>query len=308
MKVHFWGVRGSYPMPGPSTIRYGGNTSCVGVEVSPDGPYIILDAGTGMRSLGQELMNGVFGQGRGHAHLLISHTHWDHIQGLPFFSPLYHAGNRLIIHALRRDDSHLQSILAAQTDASYFPLPTDAIAAQLEFRELLEDSQFEIGPVKVSCTRLNHPWIAIAYRLRYGDIRLAYVTDTAPFRDVLIEQEFIAKPPQIGDPLLPSVARRLAAMRDGVVRLCESADLVIYDTQFTQEEYRQRLHWGHSCPEDALEIAHAAGAKAVALFHHSPDRSDADIDAIVRHLRPRAGALELFAASEGLTISLGSRR
>ena len=307
MKVNFWGVRGSYPVPGPDTNRYGGNTSCVEVRIDDDpaAPRIIIDAGTGLRKLGKEMMLGEAGEGKGAAHLLVSHTHWDHIQGLPFFAPLYQKGNQLFVYARQRDDRHLQSVFASQTDSHYFPVPFDEAQADVHFRELMEGVHFEIGPVKVACTRLNHPWIAMAYRLEYAGKIVTYVTDTAPFRDILIEQEFIRQPPRPGDPLTQEDAEKLATMRDGVVRLCDGADLVIYDTQFTPEEYAQKPHWGHSCPEDAIEIARAAGAKNVVLFHHSPERTDDQIDALLEYQRSITKDIGLVAAAEGMTLTAG---
>ena len=306
MKVRFWGVRGSFPVPGADTNRYGGNTSCVEVRVD-GGPLIVIDAGTGIRKLGKELMQGEFGEGKGTAHLLVSHTHWDHIQGLPFFAPIYQRGNRLHVYARQRD-THLRMVFASQTDAPYFPVPFDAAQADISYRELIEGARFEIGPVRVSCTRLNHPWIAMAYRLDYDGASVAYVTDTAPFRDILIEQEFIRTPPRPGDPLKPDDAAKLAAMRDGVVKLCEGADLVIYDTQFTPEEYAQRTHWGHSTADDAIEIALSAGAKKLALFHYDPTRTDADVDRILSDCRVRTRGLEVIASAEGMELTVGKTR
>lgn len=310
MKVHFWGVRGSYPVPGPGSVRYGGNTSCVEVRCGdPQNPTrLILDAGTGLRRLSKELMQTEFGEGKGRAHLLVSHTHWDHIQGLPFFAPLYQAGNHFQVYARQRDDTHLRTVFALQSDNPYFPVPFDAAAADVDFTELSDDAQFEIGPVKVRCTRLNHPWIAIAFRLDYEGASVAYVTDTAPFRDILIEQKFIRQPPKPGDPLHPEDAAKLQAMRDGVVRLCEGANLVIYDTQFTPAEYAQRPHWGHSCPEDAIEIVNAAGAPALMLFHHAPERTDQQIDDLLTHHRAQqaeaGNKLEIYAAYEGMEFEI----
>jgi phosphoribosyl 1,2-cyclic phosphodiesterase len=291
-------------VPGPSTSRYGGNTSCV--EVQPEGgPRIIIDAGTGLRKLGKEMMRSEFGEGRGTAHVLVSHTHWDHIQGLPFFAPIYQKGNKFHVYARHRDDTHLRAVFASQTDSAYFPVPFESVQADVAFRELVEGARFEIGPVQVSCTRLNHPWIAMAYRLDHEGHSLAYVTDTAPFRDILIEQEYIRTPPKPGDPLTTEDAAKLKAMRDGVVRLCEGADLVIYDTQFTPEEYRDRPHWGHSCPEDAIEIARSAGAKCVVLFHHAPERTDDQIDELLAQHRKATPDLQLLAAAEGMELTLG---
>jgi phosphoribosyl 1,2-cyclic phosphodiesterase len=304
VRVKFWGVRGSIPVPGRQTNRYGGNTSCVGVRID-GGPCIVIDAGTGIRRLGKELMLGEFGRGEGSAHLLVSHTHWDHIQGMPFFAPLYQRGNRLYVYARQRDDVHLREVFQSQTEDPYFPVPFDAVQADVAFRELLEGARFEIGPVKVACTRLNHPWIAMAYRLDHGGGSVCYVTDTAPFRDVLLEKEFVAEPPRIGEPLPPPILAKLRKMQEGLVRLCEGADLVIYDTMFTPEEYRRQPHWGHSCPDDAIEICLAAGAKTLALFHHAPERADDEVDTILSRYRQATSGLEIVAASEGLEIRLG---
>ncbi len=308
MRVRFWGVRGSIPVPGRQTNRYGGNTSCV--EVKPrGGDPIIIDAGTGIRKLGQLLMEGACGDGKGVAHLLISHTHWDHIQGLPFFSPLYRAGNQLNIFARQRDDTHLRAIFASQTENFYFPVPLATLKARVNFRELLEGERFEIGEARISCTRLNHPWIAIAYRVDVDGGSMVYASDTAPFKDVLLEQEFIAVTPQVGEPLQAEDRAKLDEMRAGLTALCRGADLLIYDTQFTVDEYRSRPHWGHSTPDDAIEIARDAGVKTVCLYHHAPARTDEQQDAIVADYRAqiaRAGlGFELIAAHEGMELVLG---
>jgi phosphoribosyl 1,2-cyclic phosphodiesterase len=308
MRVRFWGVRGSIPVPGRQTNRYGGNTSCV--EVVPRGADpIIIDAGTGIRKLGQDLMTREYGEGKGTAHLLISHTHWDHIQGLPFFSPLYRAGNKLEVYARQRDDTHLRAIFASQTENLYFPVPLATLKAKVNFRELLEGETFDIGAARVSCTRLNHPWIAIAYRIDVDGGSLVYASDTAPFKDVLLEQEFIAVAPKVGGPLQPEDRAKLDEMRAGLTALCRGADLLIYDTQFTPDEYRSRPHWGHSTPDDAIEIARDAGVKMLCLYHHAPTRTDEQQDAILadyRQLLARQGlGFQLIAAHEGMELVLG---
>jgi phosphoribosyl 1,2-cyclic phosphodiesterase len=305
MNIRFWGVRGSFPVPGPTTNRYGGNTSCVEVRPST-GQHIIIDAGTGIRRLGKEMMQGAFSEGKGAAHLLISHTHWDHIQGLPFFAPLYHAGNKFFVYARQRDDTHLRAVFASQSDDPYFPVPFNSVQADVSFRELVEGARFEIGDVRVGCTRLNHPWIAMAYRLDADGASVVYATDTAPFTDVLLENEYIRKPPKIGDPLNPEHAAKLKVMRDGLVDLCRGADLLIFDTQFTVDEYRQRPHWGHSTPNDAVEIALAAGVKKLALFHHAPERTDEQLDGILAETRALVGSsVEVIAAHEQMELTLG---
>src|SRR5688572_14347912 len=248
MKVRFWGVRGSIPVPGRSTSRYGGNTSCVEIRPKNESP-IIIDAGTGLRRLGKSLMEEAFRDGKGKTSILISHTHWDHVQGLPFFSPLYRSGNQVHIFARQRD-THLEAVFSQQHDMPYFPVPLSAMQADMHFHELIEGARFEIGPAKVSCTRLNHPWIAMAYRIDVDHASLVYCADTAPFADILFGREFMVQPPALDQPLPPDVLAELAKMRAGVIALAKNADLLIYDTQFTRDEYRLRPHWGHSHPDD----------------------------------------------------------
>jgi phosphoribosyl 1,2-cyclic phosphodiesterase len=304
MKVRFWGVRGSIPVPGPQTNRYGGNTSCVEIE-APDHDAIVIDAGTGIRRLGKELTQRRGGR-PGSSHVLISHTHWDHIQGLPYFSPLYADGNHLHVYARQRDDTHLRAIFASQNQGPYFPVPLGELRATVDFHELVEGMRFAIGRATVRCTRLNHPWIAMAYRIDLDGASLVYASDTAPFTDILFEHEFIATPPPPGT-IAPSDAAKLRAMRAELVALCRDADLLIYDTQFTPEEYRQKPHWGHSTPDDAIAIAREAGVRRLALYHYAPARGDDEQDAIVEtYQRALAGGpLELIAAREGMELDLG---
>jgi len=311
MKVRFWGVRGSIPSPGRATNRYGGNTSCVEVRPrsrnSQEQAPIIIDAGTGIRRLGKMLaLEDRFRDGKGHASILISHTHWDHVQGLPFFSPLYRAGNQIEIFAQKRD-THLEAVFSAQHREHYFPVPLSAMQADMHFHELVEGATFELGRARVSCTRLNHPWVAIAYRIDVDHASVVYCADTAPFTDMLLGSEFVEQP-RLGG-LSPAAQHELAQMRAGVVALCKNADLLIYDTQFTPAEYAARPHWGHSRPDDAIEIARAAKAKRLCLFHHAPLRSDDENDQILatyRDVVTRAGdPLEVVSAYEGLEITLG---
>jgi phosphoribosyl 1,2-cyclic phosphodiesterase len=305
MKVRFWGVRGSIPVPGKTTNRYGGNTSCVAVTPK-NAPPIIIDAGTGIRKLGQELMEGAFGDGKGKASILISHTHWDHVQGLPFFSPLYREGNEVHIFARQRD-THLEAVFSQQHSAPYFPVPLSAMHAEMQFHELVEGATFDIGKARVSCARLNHPWIAIAYRIDVDGAAVVYCSDTAPFSDMMLGRDFI-QAPHLGT-LPPPVRQELDEMRSAVVALCRDADLLIYDTQFMPDEYKVRPHWGHSRPDDAIEIARAARAKRLCLYHHAPLRSDDENDKILAQyrevVRNANDKFELYSAYEGLEIELG---
>ena len=307
MKVRFWGVRGSIPVPGRTTSRYGGNTSCV--EVRPrGGSPIIIDAGTGLRRLGKALMEEAFAGGCGRAAILISHTHWDHVQGLPFFSPLYRAGNQIEIFAMRRD-THLEAVFSQQHGAPYFPVPLSAMQADMSFHALTEGAQFELGRAQITSTRLNHPWIALAYRIEVDRAAVVYCSDTAPFTDLLLGREFVVEAPSLHQPLPPDISAELARMRAGVVALARGADLLIYDTQFTHQEYLLRPHWGHSHPDDAMAIARDAGVKRLCLYHHAPLRTDDENDAILERHRTLAAqrreAFEVLSAYEGLELLLG---
>lgn len=280
------------------------------MEVRPkDGGPIVIDAGTGIRKLGKSLLEEAFGEGKGKASILISHTHWDHVQGLPFFSPLYRAGNDIHIFARQRD-THLEAVFSQQHNAPYFPVPLAAMRADMHFHELIEGASFDIGKAKVTCAALNHPWVAIAYRVEVDRAAVVYCSDTAPFTDMLLGRDFVERP-SFGA-LPPQVKTELAAMRAGVVQLARNADLLIYDTQFTPEEYQSRPHWGHSRPDDAIEIAREANVKQLCLFHHAPMRSDDENDAILAHYRQvitnANDKFTLVSAYEGLEITLGDDR
>jgi phosphoribosyl 1,2-cyclic phosphodiesterase len=310
MHVRFWGVRGSYPVPGSRTCRYGGHTACV--QVCPDdGTLIIIDAGTGLRQLGQTLVadpDGAAASGRANCHLLISHTHWDHIQGLPFFAPLHVPGNHLQIYGHQRK-AHLSEIFNNQTRDPYFPVSMDDVGATVRYSELVEGSGFEIGQCFVRCARLNHPYIAVGYRIETGESSVAYVSDTAPFERIVLGYEFVSKRPDLAEAPNGQEAATLAAMRAGVVELCRNVDIMIYDTMFELSEYQQFPHWGHSAPEHALEIAQEANARCLALYHHHPNRSDDEQDAIVARVgelaKAEAPRLAIVGAKEGMTVDCG---
>lgn len=310
MIVRFWGVRGSIPVPGPATERYGGNTSCVELRTAA-GTRLVFDAGTGLRGFGRALLESEFARGEGTAHLLISHTHWDHIHGLPFFAPLALAGNRVHLYARESCGPPLKAIFETAPHGPYFPSALERPKAAMEVHEIGEDATFEIAEARVAATRLNHPYVANAYAVNADGVKVVYVSDTAPFADILFGAEFVGSPPPPGAELPPTSLAALRAMRAGVVRLCEGADLVIYDTMFTAEDYAATPHYGHSRPSDALAVCQDAGARTLALFHHAPERSDAAVDQMLTDTRALAALgrppVAVIAAYEGLTLELGAR-
>ena len=281
MKIKFWGSRGSIPTPGPNTVKYGGNTSCVQVDTG-NGDLIIIDAGSGIRELGQQLMATEFGKGQGKGHLFLTHTHWDHIQGFPFFVPTFIPGNSFTIYGANRIDTKLDEILSGQMVYPYFPVPIEVMGSDLRFREIQEGS-FELEDIQITACRLNHPGGALGYRIEHGGKIFTYSSDT----EHLANGGFDSK----------------------VLELSKDSDLVIYDSQYTPEEYETKVGWGHSTGQKGAELAQEAGAKRLAMYHHDPSHTDDKMDEILDRCRKEAKEkgiknIEILAASEGLEIEL----
>ena len=293
MRIRFWGTRGSLAKPGPSTIRYGGNTSCVEVRAA-DGTLIILDCGTGAHDLGRSLV--ASGERPIRGHLLLTHTHWDHIQGFPFFAPLFISGNEWDVYAAQGLGQRLEDTLAGQMEYTYFPVTLEQLDATIRYHELTE-GVFDLGTVQVTARYLNHPGLAMGYRLESGGVAVVYATDHEPHSR---HQPEVAEPTQVV-PVHHEDQRH--------VEFLAGADLVIHDAQYTLEEYPSKLTWGHTPAELAVDFALAAGVKRLALFHHDPLRDDAALDQLVESCRRRAvaGGLDVFAAAEGQTIELAER-
>ncbi|MDE2490979.1 MAG: MBL fold metallo-hydrolase [Elusimicrobia bacterium] len=285
MKVRFWGVRGSIPAPGPSTSRYGGNTPCV--ELRAGGREIVVDAGTGLRGLGDALIKEKAGAPI-EADLFVGHTHWDHIQGLPFFVPLYMPGTKLTVHGVHGTTRSLREVLSGQMSSAYFPVRLDEAASKPRVEEL--SAPVELGPVKVSYHYLNHPGIAVGFRFEEGGRSVVYLSDHEPYDKLNAKGEFSRK--EDAD----------------VARFAQGADLLICEAQYTKDEYKLKKGWGHSTFDDVLDLAGKAGVKRLALFHHDPSHDDDAMDALaascVRAAAARGEGLEVFAAREGQELSL----
>ena len=259
MRVRFFGTRGSIATPGPHTLRYGGNTSCIEVQ-SNAGTLVILDMGTGAAVLGRELMaRGEPSRG----HILISHTHWDHIQGIPFFAPLFVPGFEWDIYGPRGLHQGLRQTLAGQMQSTYFPVTLEQLGATIRYRELVE-GRLRIGDIEVTCRYLNHPALTLGYRLEADGAAFVYACDHEPHSHALATG--------VGDFL--GEDRRHAEFLAG-------ADLVVHDAQYRASEYPQKIGWGHSTIEYAYAVARLAKVGQLALTHHDPMRDDAAIDALV---------------------------
>lgn len=273
--VRFWGVRGSLAGGGPGLARFGGHTSCVEIRVGDE--LIILDAGTGLHDLGRSISQPT------RTTLLISHFHWDHIQGFPFFGPLYEEGNRLVIYGPGEGAVGVEAALRRQMQPPHFPVPLGELQADLVFRSIRPGDEIEVGPARIQSIALNHPDGCLGYRVCVDNVCVVFATDTE-------------QPASGGlDPSLVSFAR--------------NADLLICDAQYTDDEYHghsgpARKGWGHSTFTEACRIAAAAGAHQLALFHHDPVHDDDFIDKLVAESRSLFA--NVFAAREGMTLELGA--
>src|SRR6266568_104798 len=270
--VTFWGTRGSIPTPGAHTARYGGNTPCVAVEGTGrkgGGQLVILDAGTGIRALGRELVERQ--QSAVQAEILLSHAHWDHIQGLPHFKPFFAPGNAVRIWGSRQGTTSLEAILRQQMDPAVFPVPLDALSASLTVQQV-EAGEFTVGTFRVQAMRLRHPGTTLGYRLTpaAGGPSMAYVTDN-----------------ELGP---GGHYETPASWRKDFVAFLEGVELLIHDAMYTPEELEEHRGWGHSTFEEAVALAGDAGVKRLVLFHHEPEHGDEAIDALVAAARRQARA------------------
>ena len=293
MHIKFWGTRGSIPTPGPSTVRYGGNTSCIELRTD-DGTLFILDCGTGLRQLGLKLLQEpppTVGN------ILLSHTHWDHTQGFAFFDPAFQKGNNFTIYAVSGVDRTLAEVLAGQMDYSYFPIALDELETTLDFKEVGEET-FNVGDVQIRTQFLNHTILTLGFRITSGGTSIVYVADHEPFSTNLYRAG--AENPTPEDIIHAGDRRH--------VEYLSGADLVIHDAQYTDAEYLDKRNWGHSTVGYVIDVAIAAKVRQVLLSHHDPEHNDDFLDALRKHCRDRVRALgsnlEVDLAAEGLEIHL----
>ncbi len=298
MRIKFWGVRGSIATPGESTVRYGGNTACTELHLD-DESLIILDAGTGIRNLGNELVkNGK----KVRAHILITHPHWDHIQGFPFFKPAFAAGNELTIVGPEAKGVKLDKLIAEQMNKVYFPVNLSELEAKINFIPMKEDT-IEVHGAKVRSFFVNHPGFTIGYRIDHNGKSLAYVSDNEPFSE---EASHLFTN---GEAEVLKLFRNFKGdPNDRILEFIDGVDALIHDTTYTPEQYSDHIGWGHSHYLHTLSLASKAHVKNLFLFHYDPSLADKDVDDMMtrsaREMKRLKYSFNLCAAREGLEFKL----
>ncbi len=256
LAVHYWGVHGTLPTPGAAYTRYGGNTPCVSVEISGE-PLYVFDCGSGIKRLSDRVMAAASAE-RLSARVFISHTHWDHINTVPFFAPLYIRGNQIEIFGPYQGNLTIERAISAQMESVYFPVTIREFGARLVFRDLREET-LDFGPVRVDTMLLSHPGYCLGYRLSCRGRTICYITDNELY--------------------LPTDPRRNEHYLERLADFVRGADVLITDTTYRDHEYPAKVGWGHSCVSQVADLAARAEVKRLHLFHHDPDQTDSDIDA-----------------------------
>jgi phosphoribosyl 1,2-cyclic phosphodiesterase len=305
MKITLWGTRGSIPSPGLDFVKYGGNTLCVELSFDDIGRRIIIDAGSGLRLLGNHLIDKGAGSGPLKVDIFLTHTHLDHIVGFPFFAPIYQPGTRLKIYGpVTCEDDSLQAVLGGQLCYRYFPVRQEELAARIDYINLNEGT-FDLGDqIRLTTQYLNHPLLCLGLRFEYKGKICCTAYDTEPFQNLFIT-----------DPLNPAFDKLMAqegaaAAKDANRRLekfFEGAQLLIHDAQYTQREYdTSRRGWGHSPIEHAIKSAMRSNVKRLALFHHDPMRTDAEMDQLTELFcdGKNTGGTEVFFAREAMQVEI----
>ncbi len=296
MKLRFWGTRGSIPTPGKATAKYGGNTPCVELRLD-DGHLIIFDAGTGIRVLGDHLLES--GESI-QAHILISHPHWDHIQGFPFFKPAFISGNELTIVGSEPEGITLRRVIADQMNKIYFPIQISELKARINFKPVGEET-FQIRNATVNTIFVNHPALALGYRVTQNGKSVVYISDNEPF-----DREVAHQMTNLAAPVLQLYQSANGDPNKRIFDFVKNADVLIHDATYTPEEYIDKVGWGHSHYLFTLKVAHEGQVKKLLLFHHEQTHNDervADIEKkCQREVSRRKYGFECTAAAEGMEL------
>ena len=294
MKLTVWGCRGSLPTPGPTTVRYGGNTSCYEIR-NANNDLLILDAGTGLRELGLSLM----GELPVKAHMLFSHTHWDHIMGYPFCVPLFIPGNTFHLHGPTHFNHSFEDVMTKSMDYTFFPVRMEELGSTLSFEDMKE-GEHQIGPFHVQVKYMNHPILCLAFKITADGKTIVYTGDTEPYYDTIYgDSEPVDEDEQIEKAELQEF---IDTQNAGMLDFLRDVDLVIYDCTYTQEEYPAKKGWGHTAMEYAIDICTQAEVGHLLMTHHEPTRSDDQLDVLLTRLRAETlssgSALKLSFATE----------
>jgi ribonuclease BN (tRNA processing enzyme) len=285
-----WGVRGSIPVPGPTTLRYGGNTSCFELYTD-EGDQIIFDAGSGIRPLGGSID---FSK-RNFFHIILSHTHWDHINGLPLSPLIFIPGNEITIYGPRTHELSLEEIINGQMKYSYFPVRIAELKAAIKFIELSDGNNLRIGNLTIDVIKINHPIESFGYKVGYKDKKFIYLGDNEPYYNIFGNDD-------------PDVESTIAEMNGKLSKFVSGADVLITDAQYTPAEYRTKIGWGHSSTHHAGNLALKSGVKNLYFNHHDPLRTDDELDQIVNHyktlIKKKGLDINIGATAEGLEITV----
>lgn len=305
MKLKFWGVRGSIPCPGFNTAKYGGNTACIELRFENPDRQIIIDAGSGIRELGNFMMAHDLPKGPIHTEIFLTHTHWDHIMGFPFFTPIYlNETNIRVYGPVNFEKDSLKDIVGGQMTYRYFPIRQGELASHIEYVELKEGRVLRKDDIYITTKYLNHPVLCLGYRFEYQGKVICTLYDSEPFQNI-----FNTDPsdPSYDETMALEGEKAAKLENDRLYQFVKNADLVIHDAQYTREEFQaSKKGWGHSSMEFAIEASKKAGVKQLALFHHDPLSDDDRLDRLAETLfqTNSPAGLKVFFAREGMDIDV----
>lgn len=291
----FWGVRGSFPIASRDMIRYGGNTSCISLQLDEDN-ILVLDAGSGLKNLGEKILS-TYKDKLPELHILISHFMWDHIMGVPFFKPLYKQGCKINFYSAERDDHSLKEIFSVQHSRDYFHIDFVELDAHLDFYGVRNYESFRIKNAIITPVRLNHADITFGYIVEFLGKKIAYIMDTAPFTTAFLGT--------LPNPKY-SETKYLNYIYQQLIKYVKDSNIVIIDAHFTLDEYKDKHHWGHSTPDHALDLCNKCNVRNLFLSHHAPEHTDDFIDKMVKETQAKNKNpnLRIFGAKENMTIKI----